>query len=82
MSNSVPPVQPTPADQFNRDNSHWVAGIFYVNRQNPHLLVPKRLGGGWTFNFARPSAWLLTAGLVALIGLIIAAALLLPHVLR
>ena len=81
MSNPVQPTQPTPTDPFNRDNSHWVAGIFYVNHENPRLLVPKRLGG-WTFNYAHPIAWLLTAGLFAIIGLIAALALILPHLMR
>ena len=82
MSNSVPPVQPTPADQFNRDNGHWVAGIFYVNHESPRLLVPKRSGGGWTFNYAHPIAWVLTAWLFAIIGLTAALALILPHLVR
>ncbi len=66
---------------FNRDD-HWVAGIFYVNRENPRLLVPKRFAGGWTFNFAHPIAWVLLAGLLALISLIFVGALLLPHMLH
>jgi uncharacterized membrane protein len=74
-------VQPTSTDPFNRDNSHWVAGIFYVNPENPRLLVPKRLGG-WTFNYAHLLAWLLTAGLFAFIGLAVAIALILPHLMR
>lgn len=82
MSNSIQPGWPTSNDASHRDTSHWVAGIFYVNRENPHLLVPKRLGGGWTFNYAHPIARLLTVGLFILIGLISAAALLLPHVLH
>lgn len=80
MYNSEKPAQST--GPFNRDSSQWVAGVFYVNRQNPHLLVPKRFGGGWTFNFAHPIAWALMAGIVALISLFVVAALLLPHVLR
>jgi uncharacterized membrane protein len=81
MSNSIQPIQPASAESSNRDTSSWVAGIFYVNPENPRLLVPKRLGG-WTFNYARPLAWVLTMGILFLIGLIIAVALLLPHVLR
>jgi uncharacterized membrane protein len=79
MSNST---RPTSTESSDRDTSHWVAGVFYANPENPRLLVPKRLGGGWTFNFARPIAWLLAAGLFAIIGLTIAVALLLPHVLH
>jgi uncharacterized membrane protein len=82
MSHRKQPVQPTSAESSNRDTDLWVAGIFYVNPENPRLLVPRPLGGGWTFNFARPIAWVLTAGLLVLIGLIIAASLLLAHVLH
>lgn len=37
----------------------WHAGMFYVNSDDPALLVEKRFGIGYTFNFGRPSAWLL-----------------------
>ena len=79
MSNSE---SPTSTDPFSHDQGHWVAGIFYVDHENPRLLVPKRLGEGWTFNFAHPIAWVLTAGLFALIGLIATLALILPHLVR
>ena len=79
MSNSISPMSTDPS---NRDQGHWVAGIFYVNHENPRLLVPKRLGGGWTFNFAHPISWVLTVGVFALIGLIVALALILPHLMR
>ncbi len=44
----------------------WRGGLFYVNAADPRLLVPKRSGMGWTFNFARPVAWLLLAVLLLL----------------
>jgi hypothetical protein len=34
-------------------------GVLYVNPADPRLVVPKRSGLGWTFNFARPSACVL-----------------------
>lgn len=37
----------------------WKWGVFYWNREDPRVLVPKRYGWGWTFNFARPSSWVL-----------------------
>lgn len=43
----------------------WHGGIFYYNSQDPALLVGKRSGVGWTFNFAHPMAWLILALLVA-----------------
>jgi uncharacterized membrane protein len=42
------------------------AGLFYVNPQDPRLWVEKRVGVGWTLNFARPAAY----GVMALLGLV------------
>lgn len=50
----------------------WKAGMFYVNPDDPALLVEKRFGIGYTLNFGRPAAWLLIA---ATIGVAVAAAL-------
>jgi uncharacterized membrane protein len=33
------------------DDRYWKLGGFYVNPQDPSLLVEKRFGVGWTFNF-------------------------------
>jgi uncharacterized membrane protein len=35
--------------------------FLYRNPDDPRLIVPKLVGIGWTFNFARPAAWLLLA---------------------
>jgi uncharacterized membrane protein len=43
----------------------WKAGMFYVNPDDPALLVEKRFGIGYTLNFGRPAAWLLLGGIVA-----------------
>jgi len=61
----LPSDQSTPAQR-------WVAGLFYYNPDDAALLVLKRSGMGYTFNMARPAAWILMAGilLVALIPLI------------
>lgn len=54
------------------DNTHWTWGIFYVNKDDPSILVEKRFGIGYTINFGNPKACLifgtflvLTLGLVA-----------------
>ena len=47
------------------DEEHWVAGMFYVNRADRRLLVPKRFGLGRTLNLAHPLVWLLLAVPVA-----------------
>jgi uncharacterized membrane protein len=43
----------------------WKWGLFYVNREDPALLVEKRFGVGYTINFGNTKAWLLLAPLVA-----------------
>jgi uncharacterized membrane protein len=47
-------------------DSAWKWGLFYVNAQDPALLVEKRFGVGYTFNFGHPIAWLLLALLVGI----------------
>jgi uncharacterized membrane protein len=42
----------------------WRGGLFYAKPEDPRLVVPKRSGIGWTFNYARPAAWVVTALLV------------------
>lgn len=39
------------------DDRYWRLGIFYVNRDDPAVLVEKRFGIGYTLNFARPASW-------------------------
>ena len=46
------------------DKAHWKLGFLYVNRRNPAVFVPKRLGWGWSLNFANPWAWAILAALV------------------
>ncbi len=47
------------------DDRYWKAGIVYVNRDDPAVLVGARVAYGWTVNFGNPTAWLLIAGFVA-----------------
>ncbi|MGK7376756.1 DUF1648 domain-containing protein [Planococcus sp. 1R117A] len=39
-------------------DEHWKAGIFYVNKEDPSVMVDKRFGVGWTVNFGNPKSWL------------------------
>ncbi|MDN3352315.1 DUF1648 domain-containing protein [Actinomadura sp. DC4] len=53
------------ARTVNRDDDalyRW--GVFYFNRDDPSVLVPKRFGFGWTLNMARPATWLIIAAIV------------------
>lgn len=60
------------------DNSHWYLGAFYVNRDDPSFLVEKRFGIGYTINFGNRWA-LVVAALFALLGVAVAASLLMPQ---
>lgn len=48
------------------DDRYWKAGMVYVNRDDPAVLVGARIAYGWTVNFGNPTAWLLIAGFIAL----------------
>jgi uncharacterized membrane protein len=51
------------------DDKYWRGGLFYVNREDPALFVPRRFGIGWTLNFGNPRTAILAAGIVVVIGL-------------
>jgi len=40
---------------------HWKFGVFYFNKDDSALLVEKRVGIGYTLNFAHASAWICMA---------------------
>ncbi len=50
-----------------QNNNHWRLGVFYFNRQDPRLLVPKRHGFGWTLNFAHLVAWVIIGVIIVLL---------------
>jgi uncharacterized membrane protein len=55
-----------PAAGIDRDDDRfWKAGLIYLNRDDPAIMVGARFGVGWTFNVANPMAWLILAGIVA-----------------
>src|SRR5207245_1808454 len=43
-----------------RNPPAWRGGLFYVDREDPALFVPKKYGAGYTFNYGRPLAWVIT----------------------
>lgn len=49
------------------DDKYWKGGIIYINKEDPSILVEKRFGVGWTFNFGRPLSWLVLFGPLILI---------------
>jgi uncharacterized membrane protein len=54
------PVDATP-------DSCWRLSSIYYNPADPALFVQKRIGLGYTLNFANPMSWLVTAVILALI---------------
>jgi len=50
-----------------KDNNpqSWKLLVFYFNRSEPRLWVPKRIGLGFTMNFGRATAWAIMAILLA-----------------
>lgn len=57
---------PMPAGPSRRDDdAHWRLGLVYVNPNDPAVMVPQRVGVGWTLNLARPLSWLALLALLA-----------------
>ena len=52
-------------------SEHYRWGLFYVNAEDPAIWVPKRLGLGWTLNFAHGLSWVILALLLLPVALII-----------
>ena len=51
------------------EDKYWLLGVFYFNREEPSLFVPKRFGLGWTVNLAQPATWIaLVVFTLAIIG--------------
>jgi uncharacterized membrane protein len=44
------------------DDRFWKAGLLYVNRDDPAIVVGARFGVGWMPNLGNPVAWLFIAG--------------------
>ena len=61
MNESREPIDPTP-------NECWKGAIFYYNPNDPALMVEKREGIGYTFNFANHWSWVLLMGLALVIA--------------
>ena len=54
-------------------HEHYRGRVFYVNAQDQRLWVPKRIGQGWTLNYARPAAiWVTLLLLAAIPALVLA----------
>lgn len=52
---------------YKDDDDKWILGSIYYNKNDPAWIVEKRLGMGWTVNFAQPKSWIAVGGLVVFI---------------
>jgi len=56
-------------DPRNNPNN-WVWGVFYVNKDDSRVLVPKRIAAlGWTLNFGNKRTGLFLLGIAFVIAL-------------
>lgn len=73
----VAPMEEQPTGKINRnDDRYWKGGALYYNRDDPAILVGKRFGVGWTFNFAHPVTWIVFGAIIALPVIIVSLTLL------
>ena len=48
------------------DDEKWIYGFIYYNKEDPKLMVEKRLGMGWNINMANPLGKLITIIILAI----------------
>lgn len=57
------------------DNTHWVLGLFYVNRDDPSMYIENRFGIGYSLNYGNPLSLILagafTGVFLSVVGLLI-----------
>lgn len=59
-------LENTTATQVDRmDDRYWLYGLFYVNRDDPSLLVQRRFGYGWTLNLGNIRSYIALAVVLA-----------------
>jgi uncharacterized membrane protein len=56
-----------------QSDSYWKAGMFYYNPHDPAIFVSKRVGIGYTMNFANKISWVVLVGilLIALLPILL-----------
>jgi hypothetical protein len=56
------------------DNARWIWGVFYVDRNDPSVMVEQRFGIGYTLNYGNPTAILVLASFFVLSFALVAVA--------
>ena len=58
-------------DEWHKDPSNWILGIFYFNKRDKRIFPPKRLEFlGWTVNFANPYSLIIMMLLIVILAVI------------
>lgn len=50
-----------------QNDAYWKAGMFYYNPDDPAIFVSKRVGIGYTVNFANKLSWLVMLGILLIV---------------
>ena len=66
----------TPLTGSLADNEHWVLGLFYFDRDDPAMMIEKRFGFGYGFNYGNRNAMLFAVAFLALFAGLITLAIL------
>lgn len=58
------PASTSSSTQPFKDDKYWKLGSLYFNPSDPSIFVEKRVGIGWTVNFAHPAGSLILLGII------------------
>lgn len=59
-------------DVIDKDDDHlWKLGVLYFNPKDPSVFISKRVGIGWTLNYARWQSWMFFVVLAAVIIIVV-----------
>jgi uncharacterized membrane protein len=51
-------------DRMRNDPDNYKWGFFYSNPKDPRCLIPKKIGIGWSPNFANPYSYLIIISII------------------
>ena len=60
------PAEGAPTVGDRTEDRYWKAGVVYINRSDPAVLVERRFGVGYTLNFGHWVSWMILAALLLL----------------
>ncbi len=55
-------------EQKNSNQGEWIWGMFYFNKTDSRVILPKADGLGWTLNFGHKISFFITGLFFAIIG--------------